>query len=60
MSAGGCSSSVSITGISSDLPLLPRLDGEGRLRIRFGGELFISGDAEGEYRGDVPITVDYP
>jgi hypothetical protein len=50
---------LAITGISSDLPLLPRLDGEGRLRIRFGGELFISGDAEGEYRGDVPITVDY-
>jgi hypothetical protein len=54
--AGGA---LAITRISSDLPILPRLDGEGRLRVRFGGELFVSGDAEGDYRGDVPITVDY-
>lgn len=50
---------LAITRVTSDLPVLPRLDGEGLLRFRFGGELFISGDAEGEYRGDVPITVDY-
>ena len=54
--AGGA---LAITRVTSDLPLLPRLDSEGVLRFRFGGELFISGDAEGEYRGDVPITVDY-
>ena len=54
--AGGA---LAITRIVSDLPVLPRLDGDGRLRVRFGGELFVSGDAEGEYRGDVPITVDY-
>jgi hypothetical protein len=54
--AGGA---LAITRITSDLPILPRLDGEGRLRVRFGGELFVRGDAEGEYRGDVPITVDY-
>jgi hypothetical protein len=50
---------LTITRMISDLPSLPRLDGEGRLRVRFGGELFVSGDAEGEYRGDIPITVDY-
>jgi hypothetical protein len=54
--AGG---KLTITRMISDLPSLPRLDGEGRLRVRFGGELFVSGDAEGEYRGDIPITVDY-
>lgn len=54
--AGGA---LAVTRVTSDLPLLPRLDGEGLLRIRFGGELFIAGDAEGDYRGDVPITVDY-
>ncbi|WP_344708649.1 DUF4402 domain-containing protein [Sphingomonas humi] len=54
--AGGA---LAVTHVTSDLPILPRLDSEGLLRIRFGGELFISGDAEGEYRGDVPITVDY-
>lgn len=50
---------LSITGISSDLTSAPRLDQDGRLRIRFGGELNVSGDAEGNYRGDVSITVEY-
>lgn len=54
--AGG---TLAITRINSNLPLLPRLDTEGRLSFRFGGELFVGGDAEGEYRGDVPIVVDY-
>lgn len=54
--AGG---SLAITRIVSDLPSIPRLDGEGSLRVRFGGELFVGGDAEGNYRGDVSITVDY-
>jgi hypothetical protein len=54
--AGGA---LAITRITSDLPIIPRLDSEGRLRVRFGGELFVGGDAEGEYRGDVPITADY-
>jgi hypothetical protein len=29
------------------------------LRFRFGGELDVSGNVEGDYRGDIPITVDY-
>jgi hypothetical protein len=56
---GHSGGALAITRITSDLPIVPRLDGEGRLRVRFGGELFVSGDAEGNYRGDVPITVDY-
>ncbi|WP_344705687.1 DUF4402 domain-containing protein [Sphingomonas swuensis] len=55
----GNSGTLSIGHIVSDLPAAPRLDGEGRLRVRFGGELSVSGDAEGQYRGDVPITVEY-
>ena len=43
----------------SDLPSLPRLDSAGRLEFRFGGRLRIRGDAEGEYHGDLPITVEY-
>jgi len=35
------------------------LDGAGNLSFRFGGRLRINGDADGGYRGDVPITVDY-
>jgi len=51
--------SLVIQRLSSDLPSAARLDGQGRLRVRFGGELLISGDAEGDYRGDIAITVDY-
>ena len=45
--------------IFSDLPAQPRLDSQGLLTFRFGGELHVQGDASGDYRGDVPINVDY-
>ena len=51
--------SISIDGIESDLPLSARLDSSGSLSFRFGGRLQILGDADGDYRGDVPITVEY-
>jgi len=54
--AGG---SIQLESIRSDLPDMPRLDGNGRLRFRFGGMLRIIGEVDGEYRGDVPIDVDY-
>ena len=45
--------------IVSDLPSAPKLDSSGSLMFRFGGRLTISGEAQGDYRGDVPITVEY-
>jgi hypothetical protein len=56
-SVGGAS--ISIDRIETDLPGAPMLDSAGNLSFRFGGRLQISGDAEGEYRGDIPITVEY-
>lgn len=50
---------ISIDAIESDLPASARLDSNGSLSFRFGGRLEIVGDAEGDYRGDVPITVEY-
>ena len=50
---------VSIDQIVSDLPPQPKLDAAGQLSFRFGGRLRISGDAEGEYRGSMPITANY-
>lgn len=50
---------IAIEDIVSDLPATARLDSAGALAFRFGGRLRISGDAEGDYRGDVPITVEY-
>lgn len=50
---------IAITRIETDLPASPRLDANGRLAFRFGGEVHVDGNAEGDYRGDVPITVEY-
>jgi hypothetical protein len=54
--AGG---SIHLESIQSDLPPMPRLDANGRLSFRFGGVLRITGDLDGEFRGDVPIDVEY-
>ena len=50
---------ITIEDIVSDLPSIVRLDSAGSLSFRFGGRLKISGEAEGDYRGDVLITVEY-
>jgi hypothetical protein len=55
--AGG---QITFEDVTSDLPALPQLDSNGRLTFRFGGRLRVSGDAEGQYRGDLPILVEYP
>ncbi len=52
-------SSLRMRALTSDLPSAARLDSHGNLHFRFGGALEISGDVEGDYRGDIPITVDY-
>lgn len=51
--------SIRLESIRSDLPPMPRLDGDGRLSFRFGGVLRVSGDVDGEFRGVVPIEVEY-
>ena len=58
-SAGG-NAMIRFDDVVSDLPAMPRLDSAGILRFRFGGRLLINGEAEGDYRGDLPITVEYP
>ena len=45
--------------VVSDLPAIPRLDSAGNLSFRFGGRVRITGDADGAYRGELPITVEY-
>jgi hypothetical protein len=50
---------ITFDDVVSDLPSVPRLDSAGNLTFRFGGRLTITGDAEGQYRGDLPITVEY-
>jgi hypothetical protein len=51
--------SIRLDSIHSDLPPMPRLDENGRLSFRFGGMVRLSGDVDGQFRGDVPIDVEY-
>lgn len=56
---GYSSGVIRLESLRSDLPQMPRLDGNGRLRFRVGGVLHLTGDVSGEFRGDVTIDVDY-
>lgn len=55
LSGGG----IRVESIKSDLGAMPRLDGNGHLTFRFGGVVRVDGDLDGEFRGDMPIDVDY-
>lgn len=50
---------ITLLDVTTDLPPSPRLDVAGNLSFRFGGRLEISGNDDGQYRGDLPITVEY-
>ena len=50
---------ITVDNVVSDLPSLPRLDAAGNLTFRFGGRVTVTGDSEGDYHGDMPITVEY-
>ena len=50
---------ITVDDVVSDLASLPRLDSAGNLTFRFGGRVTVTGDSEGQYRGDMPITVEY-
>jgi hypothetical protein len=50
---------ITLDDIITDLKGAPRLDAAGNLSFRFGGRLLVSGDTDGQYRGDLPITVEY-
>lgn len=56
---GRTGGAIRVESLTTDLPSQPRLDSQGTLQFRFGGELHVRGNVEGDYRGDVPITVDY-
>lgn len=48
-----------VVGLTTDLGPSPRLGLDGRLQFRFGGRLQVSGVAGGDYRGRIPVTVEY-
>lgn len=56
---GGHGRTARVTGLATDLSAAPRLGPDGRLVFRFGGRLQIAGADDGDYRGRIPVTVEY-
>ena len=56
---GDGGSLLSIDSLVTDLPSFPRIGADGTLSFRFGGDLWVSGDSDGAYRGTIDIVVDY-
>jgi hypothetical protein len=50
---------ISLVDITTDLPAAPRLDAAGNLSFHFGGRLVVTGNDEGQFRGDLTISVEY-
>ena len=55
----GSGGAARVTGLATDLGAAPRLGSDGRLQFRFGGRLQVSGATGGDYRGRIPVTVEY-
>ena len=56
---GDGNGAIRIELIVTDLPDFPRIGDDGTLSFRFGGDLRLSGDSDGAYRGSVDIVVEY-
>lgn len=55
----GSGGTARVTGLATDLGAAPRLGPDGRLQFRFGGRLQVAGASHGDYRGRIPVTVEY-
>jgi Domain of unknown function (DUF4402) len=56
---GANGGAIEITNLRTNLPPGPKLDSFGRLEFSFGGDLRITGDVAGTFRGRIPITAEY-
>lgn len=48
-----------LTSFTTDLPARPTLDAKGELTFSFGARMVLRNGRGGNYRGRIPITVDY-
>ncbi|HEV2747159.1 MAG TPA: DUF4402 domain-containing protein [Allosphingosinicella sp.] len=50
---------LELANLATTLKNNPKLGPDGSLQFGFGGRLRVSGNADGEYRGSIPIMIDY-
>jgi hypothetical protein len=50
---------IVLEDVASDVGDAPRLDAAGNLSFRIGGRLVFTGNADGQFRGDLPVIVEY-
>jgi hypothetical protein len=50
---------ITLDDVRTDVAAVTQLDAGGNMSFRFGGRLVLSGDCDGPYRGDLPISVEY-
>ena len=50
---------IEITNLRTNLSAAPRIDSFGQLAFSFGGNVRVTGDASGTFRGRIPITAEY-
>ncbi|HEY0447353.1 MAG TPA: DUF4402 domain-containing protein [Allosphingosinicella sp.] len=51
--------SIELSDLTTSLGADPRIDQNGMLRFTFGGRLRVDGRSDGEFRANIPITVQY-
>lgn len=51
--------SARVVDMTTNLSPAPRLGPDGQLRFRFGGRLAVASGDDGDYRGRIPISVEY-
>lgn len=56
---GSNGGSIDVSNLRTNLPPNPKLDAFGQLEFSFGGDLRISGNISGTFRGRIPITAEY-
>jgi Domain of unknown function (DUF4402) len=57
--SGSNGGAIEVSNLRTNLPPNPKLDSFGQLEFSFGGDLRISGNVSGTFRGRIPITAEY-
>lgn len=57
--SGSSGGTIEVTNLRTNLPAAAKLDAFGQLEFSFGGDLRVTGNVAGTFRGRIPITAEY-